>query len=51
MKLSENPVERYFELTALWAIPVGALVGAVFGFYAAGLGAAALCVLLGALAA
>lgn len=49
-EFSEKPYERFFELTALWAIPAGAIVGAVFGFYATGPGAALLCVVLGALA-
>jgi hypothetical protein len=50
LRFNDKPLDRYFELTVLWAIPPGAVVGAVLGFYASGLGAALLCVLLGALA-
>lgn len=47
MRFSKDPVDRFIELAALWAIVPGTMAGAVFGYYATDLGAAALCVVLG----
>src|SRR5262249_5887342 len=50
MRFSADRFERQFELALLWAVPAGAIAGAVLGYRTAGLHAAALAVLPGAIA-